>query len=82
MPRSTWKTPNLKHFNTHLKTQPKTTSLRSATVSPELIGTTVYVHNGLKFLPLRVSENAVGFKLGAFAHTKKRVIHKKKKPRK
>lgn len=79
MPRSTWKTPHLKHFNTHW--QPKTSSLRSATVSPELIGTTVYVHNGLKFLPLRVSENAVGFKLGAFANTKKRVIHKKRKPR-
>jgi small subunit ribosomal protein S19 len=47
----------------------KTWSRRS-TVIPEMVGLTVAVHNGKKFIPVFVSENMVGCKLGEFALTR------------
>lgn len=47
----------------------KTWSRRS-TIMPELIGLTFAVHNGRKFLPVYVTENMVGHKLGEFAPTR------------
>ncbi|MFM7199684.1 MAG: 30S ribosomal protein S19 [Myxococcota bacterium] len=47
----------------------KTWSRRS-TIVPELIGLTFAVHNGKKFLPVYVTENMVGHKLGEFAPTR------------
>lgn len=47
----------------------KTWSRRS-TVIPELIGHTFAVHNGKKFIPVFVTENMVGHKLGEFAPTR------------
>ena len=47
----------------------KTWSRRS-TVVPEMIGHTIAVHNGKKFVPVYVSENMVGHKLGEFAPTR------------
>jgi len=47
----------------------KTWSRRS-TVIPELIGHTFAVHNGNKFIPVYVTENMVGHKLGEFAPTR------------
>ena len=47
----------------------KTWSRRS-TIMPELIGLTFAVHNGKKFLPVYVTENMVGHKLGEFAPTR------------
>lgn len=47
----------------------KTWSRRS-TVTPELIGQTFAVHNGKKFIPVFVTENMVGHKLGEFAPTR------------
>ncbi len=47
----------------------KTWSRRS-TVVPEMVGHTIAVHNGLKFIPVYVSENMVGHKLGEFAMTR------------
>ena len=47
----------------------KTWSRRS-TVSPEMIGHTLAVHNGKKFVPVYVTENMVGHKLGEFAATR------------
>lgn len=47
----------------------KTWSRRS-TVTPELIGNTFAVHNGNKFIPVYVTENMVGHKLGEFAPTR------------
>lgn len=47
----------------------KTWSRRS-TVTPELIGFTFAVHNGKKFIPVFVTENMVGHKLGEFAPTR------------
>ena len=47
----------------------KTWSRRS-TVIPEMVGHTMAVHNGKKFIPVYVTENMVGHKLGEFAPTR------------
>lgn len=47
----------------------KTWSRRS-TVSPEFVGLTFAVHNGNKFIPVYITENMVGHKLGEFAPTR------------
>jgi len=47
----------------------KTWSRRS-TVIPEMVGLTIAVHNGKKFIPVFVSENMVGCKLGEFSETR------------
>jgi small subunit ribosomal protein S19 len=47
----------------------KTWSRRS-TVVPEMVGHTIAVHNGKKFIPVYVTENMVGHKLGEFASTR------------
>ena len=47
----------------------KTWSRRS-TVVPEMVGHTVAVHNGKKFIPVYVTENMVGHKIGEFAPTR------------
>jgi len=47
----------------------KTWSRRS-TVIPEMVGITLAVHNGRKFIPVFVSENMVGHKLGEFSPTR------------
>lgn len=47
----------------------KTWSRRS-TISPEFVGYTFAVHNGNKFIPVFVTENMVGHKLGEFAMTR------------
>jgi small subunit ribosomal protein S19 len=47
----------------------KTWSRRS-TIIPEMVGHTFAVHNGRKFIPVFVSENMVGHKLGEFAPTR------------
>ena len=47
----------------------KTWSRRS-TISPEFVGLTFAVHNGNKFIPVYITENMVGHKLGEFAPTR------------
>jgi len=47
----------------------KTWSRRS-TIVPEMLGHTLAVHNGKKFIPVYVTENMVGHKLGEFAPTR------------
>jgi len=47
----------------------KTWSRRS-TVIPEMVGMTMAVHNGKKFIPVFVTENMVGCKLGEFSETR------------
>lgn len=47
----------------------KTWSRRS-TIPPEFVGHTLAIHNGNKFIPIFISENMVGHKLGEFAHTR------------
>jgi small subunit ribosomal protein S19 len=47
----------------------KTWSRRS-TIVPEMVGVTLAVHNGRKFIPVFISENMVGHKLGEFSPTR------------
>ena len=47
----------------------KTWSRRS-TITPEMVGHTLAVHNGRKFIPVYITENMVGHKLGEFAPTR------------
>ena len=43
---------------------------RRSTIFPEFVGHTIAVHNGKKFVPVYVTENMVGHKLGEFAPTR------------
>jgi small subunit ribosomal protein S19 len=43
---------------------------RASTIIPDMVGLTIAVHNGKKFLPVYVTENMVGHKLGEFAPTR------------
>ena len=43
---------------------------RGSTITPDFVGHTVAVHNGNKFIPVYVTENMVGHKLGEFAPTR------------
>ncbi len=47
----------------------KTWSRRS-TITPEFVGHTIAIHNGNKFIPVYISENMVGHKLGEFSPTR------------
>jgi small subunit ribosomal protein S19 len=56
----------------------KTWSRRS-TITPTMVGRTIGVHNGRKFIPVFVSENMVGHKLGEFSLTRTYRGHVEKK---
>lgn len=43
---------------------------RASTVTPEMVGLTIAVHNGKQFIPVFINENMVGHKLGEFAPTR------------
>ncbi len=43
---------------------------RRSTVVPEMVGLTIAIHNGKRFLPVYVTENMVGHKLGEFSPTR------------
>jgi small subunit ribosomal protein S19 len=43
---------------------------RRSTIAPEFVGHTLAVHNGNKFIPVYITENMVGHKLGEFAPTR------------
>ena len=43
---------------------------RASTISPDFVGMTIAVHNGKQFIPVYVTENMVGHKLGEFALTR------------
>lgn len=43
---------------------------RRSTISPDFVGHTLAVHNGNKFIPIYITENMVGHKLGEFAPTR------------
>jgi small subunit ribosomal protein S19 len=43
---------------------------RASTITPDFVGHTISVHNGNKFVPVYISENMVGHKLGEFSPTR------------
>ena len=78
MPRSIKKGPFVDHHllkkiesavNTNNRKPIKTWSRRSMII-PEMLGLTIAVHNGRQHIPVLVSENMVGHKLGEFAPTR------------
>ncbi|MEN0016347.1 MAG: 30S ribosomal protein S19 [Bacteroidota bacterium] len=54
---------------------------RSSTITPDFVGHTLAVHNGNKFIPVFVTENMVGHKLGDFSPTRTFKGHTSKKDR-
>lgn len=48
---------------------------RAATITPEMVGVTLGVHNGKTHVPVYIVENMVGHRLGEFSHTRKFVSH-------
>ncbi|MFT4644012.1 MAG: small subunit ribosomal protein S19 [Planctomycetota bacterium] len=60
------------------KTVIKTWS-RSSMIIPDMVGLTIAVHNGNKFIPVYVTENMVGHKLGEFSPTRQFKGHASKK---
>ncbi len=48
---------------------------RRSTIIPEFIGHTIAVHNGRKFIPVYITENMVGHKLGEFSPTRTFRVH-------
>jgi len=60
----------VEEMNSSLKKRVVKTWARSSTVIPELVGHTLAIHNGKKFIPVFVTENMVGHRLGEFAPTR------------
>jgi small subunit ribosomal protein S19 len=50
--------------------KPIKTWARASTITPDFVGFTLSIHNGKKFIPVFITENMVGHKLGEFAHTR------------
>lgn len=55
---------------------------RSSTITPDFVGLTIAVHNGRQFIPVFVTENMVGHKLGEFSPTRTFRGHADKKDKK
>ena len=78
MARSTKKGPfidthilkKVEDMNTRNEKKVVRTWSRRSTIIPEMVGHTLAVHNGKKFIPVYVSENMVGHKLGEFSFTR------------
>jgi small subunit ribosomal protein S19 len=58
-------------MNEHGQKKVVKTWSRACTISPEFVGFTIAVHNGKQHLPIFITEEMVGRKLGEFAHTRK-----------
>ena len=82
MTRSLWKGPfsdiSLSNSLGNNTTQKKIWSRRSV-ILPSFIGIQFLIHNGKTFIPLKVTADMVGHKMGEFATTRRKAIHKKKK---
>ena len=78
MPRSVRKGPfvdtglrrRIEEMNRRFEKKVFKTWSRRSTIIPEMVGHTMAVHNGKKFIPVYVTENMVGHKLGEFAPTR------------
>ena len=57
------------------KKQPIKTWSRNSTIIPEFVGQSFLIHNGRSFIPITISEEMVGHKLGEFSPTRKFVAH-------
>lgn len=60
----------IENLNTENKKVMVKTWARRSTIPPDFVGHTIAVHNGIKFIPIYISENMVGHKLGEFSYTR------------
>ena len=60
----------IEELNTSNQKKVIKTWARRTTISPEFVGHTLAVHNGNKFIPIYITENMVGHKLGEFSPTR------------
>ena len=77
--RSAWKGPNIVSLPLRQaieKGTPIRTQARAATILPQFVGITFEIHNGKNYIPVTITEDMVGHKLGEFAMTRKPVVHK------
>ena len=78
MSRSVWKGPfvdpslikKVEKLKGQTNVPPIKTWSRKSTIIPEFIGLSFLIHNGKKFIPIRISEEMVGHKLGEFSPTR------------
>ena len=78
MPRSLRKGPHIDHHlmkkveaaNANNDRKPIKTWSRRSMVAPDMVGLTIAIHNGRQHVPILISENMVGHKLGEFAGTR------------
>ncbi|CAI4761890.1 CQS_1a_G0047050.mRNA.1.CDS.1 [Saccharomyces cerevisiae] len=73
--RSVWKGPNIVPLPIReaiTKGTPIRTNARAATILPQFVGLKFQIHNGKEYVPIEISEDMVGHKLGEFAPTRKR----------
>tara|TARA_Y100001935_G_C17241734_1_gene476072 strand:- start:858 stop:1124 length:267 start_codon:yes stop_codon:yes gene_type:complete len=78
MPRSLKKGPYVKHslekkISTNVESGKKEvikTWSRASLITPDFVGQTIGVHNGRQFIPVYITENMVGHKLGEFSPTR------------
>ncbi len=52
---------------------------RASMIIPEMVGHTIAVHNGMKHVPIYITEQMVGHRLGEFVPTRKPAVHASKK---
>ena len=82
MTRSLWKGPfsDISFFIYKInETTPQKIWSRRSVILPQYIGKQFMIYNGKTFIPLKVTPDMVGHKIGEFATTRKKAIHKKKK---
>ena len=78
MSRSVWKGPfvdpsllkKIEKYKSSSNTSPIKTWSRKSTIIPEFVGVSFLIYNGKKFIPIKVSEEMVGHKLGEFCPTR------------
>jgi len=83
MSRSVWKGPfvdpsllkKVEKLKKHTDTAPIKTWSRKSTIIPEFVGHSFLIHNGKKFIPIKISDEMVGHKLGEFAPTRQFIAH-------
>tara|TARA_Y100000590_G_scaffold402896_1_gene489039 strand:+ start:485 stop:856 length:372 start_codon:yes stop_codon:yes gene_type:complete len=83
MSRSVWKGPfvdpslikKVEKQKNQGSTTPIKTWSRKSTIIPEFIGISFLIHNGKKFIPIKISEEMVGHKLGEFSPTRQFAGH-------
>jgi small subunit ribosomal protein S19 len=76
------KKPPFVHYKLVQRVETIKTWSRASTITPDFVGLTIAVHNGRQFIPVFVTENMVGHKLGEFSPTRSFRGHADKKDKK